>query len=150
MMKVREHMNSSPRTAVRDLTLKEAAALLSLDDVEGLPVMENGNVVGIVTRRDILKLFIPEYMTLMETVSVPEDLGMLEPETFFGVEGTLLLVDDIMRHDVPQISPDSSLLSAAVIMEKAGEHMLAVIEKGKLVGILTRLDVCRGFFTEGK
>lgn len=146
MMKVRDHMKKDPRTVTRDLTLREAASLFALVDVVGLPVVDDGTVVGLVTRSDMLKLFIPEYMDLIDNVSFIEDFGVLEPESFFGMEGRLFLVEDVMREDVPEISPDSSLLKAVVVMEKSNEDLLVVTEESQLQGVLTRADICRAFF----
>ncbi|TET83260.1 CBS domain-containing protein, partial [candidate division TA06 bacterium] len=56
MMKVRAYMHKDPKTVTRDLTLREAASLFISENVEGLPVVEDGTVVGLVTRRDLLKL----------------------------------------------------------------------------------------------
>lgn len=146
MMKVRAYMHKDPKTATRDLTLRETASLFTSEEVEGLPVVEDGTVVGLVTRRDLLKLFIPDYMDLIQDVSFLEDFGELEPEAFFGMEGRLLLIEDVMRGDVPEISPDSSLLKAAVIMEKNNEDLLIVTDESGVLGVLTRADVFRAFF----
>lgn len=146
MMKVRDYMNRNPKTVTRDLTLREAASLFSLQDVEGLPVVEGGIVVGLVTRKDMLKLFIPDYMDLIDNISFLDDFGVLEPQAFFGTEGRLFLIEDVMRDDVPQISPDSSLLKATVIMEKNNEDLLVVTEGNRILGVLTRADICRAFF----
>ena len=146
MMKVREYMQKDPKTVTRDLTLREAASLFALKDVVGLPVVADRAVVGLVTRSDMLKLFIPEYMDLIDNVSFIEDFGVLEPESFFGMEGRLFLVEDVMRAEIPQISPDSSLLKAVVVMEKNNEDLLVVTENGEIMGILTRADICRAFF----
>ena len=146
MMKVRDHMRKDPKTVTRDLTLREAASLFALVDVVGLPVVDDGIVVGLVTRSDMLRLFIPDYMDLIDNVSFIEDFGVLEPESFFGMEGRLFLVEDVMREDVPQISPDSSLLKAVVVMEKSNEDLLVVTEEKHMLGVLTRADICRAFF----
>jgi len=146
MMKVRDYMKRNPKTVTRDLTLREAASLFSLQEVEGLPVVEDGIVVGLVTRKDMLKLFIPDYMDFIDNISFLEDFGVLEPEAFFGTEGRLFLIEDVMREDVPQVSPDSSLLKATVIMEKNSEDILVVTEGNRIRGVLTRADICRAFF----
>jgi len=146
MMKVRDYMQKDPKTVTRDLTLREAASLFALGDVVGLPVVDDRTVVGVVTRSDMLRLFVPEYMDLIDNVSFIEDFGVLEPESFFGMEGRLFLVEDVMRGEIPQISPDSSLLKAVVVMEKNNEDLLVVTENNEIKGILTRADICRAFF----
>ncbi len=146
MMKVRDYMNEKPKTVTRDLTLREAASFFGLGEVVGLPVVEDTIVVGLVTRRDMLRLFIPEYMDLIDNVSFLEDFGELEPEAFFGMGGRLFLVEDVMRADVPQVSPDSSLLKAIVVMEKNNEDILVVTDNGRILGVLTRADICKAFF----
>jgi hemerythrin-like domain-containing protein/CBS domain-containing protein len=52
-----------------------------------------------------------------------------------------LVAADIMRRNLPRVSPEQSLATAAELMEWLGVRELPVVEGGRLVGILTRRDL---------
>lgn len=53
-------MTRVPETVSPDTTIKEAATLLSVRDYHALPVVKNGELVGIVTTTDLLKYYLKE------------------------------------------------------------------------------------------
>ena len=65
-MKVEDVMTRDVKTVERRTTLKDAAALLAELRVSGLPVVENGRVVGVVSEADIL---------FKERAGKPEDIA---------------------------------------------------------------------------
>src|SRR5438128_6374083 len=67
-MKVEDVMTRDVKTVERRTTLKEAAALLTELRVSGLPVVESGRVVGIVSEADIL---------FKGRAGKPEDIGLI-------------------------------------------------------------------------
>jgi acetoin utilization protein AcuB len=56
--KVRAAMTETPLTISPDVPLEEATQLLLKHQISGLPVIEGGNVVGILTTSDILRTFL--------------------------------------------------------------------------------------------
>jgi CBS domain-containing protein len=147
-LKVKDVMQQDPVTITRDLTLRETADIFVTEMVEALPVVnETGDILGIVTPADLIKLFIPDYLELVDTLSFAEEFGGLEPDAFFGAEGRLFLVEDIMRKDVPIISPEASLFKAVVTMDRQNAHVLMVVEEGKLMGTITLNRICCAFFS---
>ena len=54
-MKVRDLMTTDPLTATPEMLLKEAARLMVRNKVSGLPVVSEGELVGIVTEGDFLR-----------------------------------------------------------------------------------------------
>ena len=54
-MKVRDLMTTDPLTATPEMLLKEAARLMVRNKVSGLPVISDGELVGIVTEGDFLR-----------------------------------------------------------------------------------------------
>jgi CBS domain-containing protein len=56
--KVRDVMTSDPIAVAPDDTIQEAAELMLENQVSGVPVVENGRVVGILTESDIFKLVV--------------------------------------------------------------------------------------------
>ncbi len=134
-------------TITRDMTLREVAETFATQGVEGLPVVDDeGRVLGMVTRRDLLRLFIPEYLDMFDDLSFVEHFGELEPESFFAAEGKLFLVEDIMSRSFASLSPESSLLKAAVTMDREGSNALLVLSDRKLMGVVTRGDLYQAFF----
>lgn len=57
-MAVKEAMTKDPATISPDATIEEAALLMRERGIGGLPVVENGKVVGIITETDIFDSFI--------------------------------------------------------------------------------------------
>src|SRR5438046_660753 len=47
------------------------------------------------------------------------------------------IVRDIMQRDFPQVHPDASLPEAERLLHETGDESLPVVEKGRLVGVVT-------------
>lgn len=56
--KVQAAMTETPLTVPPDMPIEEATTLMLRDQISGLPVVENGKLVGIVTVSDVLKAFL--------------------------------------------------------------------------------------------
>jgi CBS domain-containing protein len=112
-MKVKEVMTENPIVAELPGTRTDVLKKLVKNNVTGLPVVksEDGTLVGFVTRQDIF--------------SKPD-------------EEQLALV---MRRDMPTISPNASVKDAARALVENNISHLPVVEKNKLVGILTPTDL---------
>src|SRR5687768_9467678 len=84
---------------------------------EDFPVVdENGNLVGMITRNEIMA-------------------AAHSPERFSSVR-------DLMKTDFPIISPDSDLFTdGARLLQESGLRALPVVKAGNLVGMLTADDV---------
>ncbi len=57
-IKVHDVMTKDPITVTADTPLEEAARILADNKIGGLPVMEDGKLVGIITETDIFKTFL--------------------------------------------------------------------------------------------
>jgi len=56
--KVQAAMTETPLTVPPDMAVEEATQLMLRDQISGLPVVENGKLIGIVTASDILNAFL--------------------------------------------------------------------------------------------
>lgn len=79
---VHQVMMTNPRTIDANASIEEAARLIHDKKIGGLPVMENGALVGVITASDLLSAFI-EVMGLLKSttridVLVSEDHGGIE------------------------------------------------------------------------
>jgi CBS domain-containing protein len=112
-LKVKEVMTENPIVAELPGTRTEVLKRLVKNNVTGLPVVksEDGTLVGFVTRQDIF--------------SKPD-------------EEQLALV---MRRDIETIGPNASVKDAARALIAGGLSHLPVVEKNKLVGIVTPTDL---------
>ncbi|MEJ2040649.1 MAG: CBS domain-containing protein [Desulfosarcinaceae bacterium] len=105
----------SPETPMTDV-----AKLLRSKGYSGIPVMDDGRLVGIISRRDFRKL--------------RRDSQLAKPVKAF------------MRRDVLTIDPGKSPLQAARIMVRHDIGRLPIVEEGRLIGLITRSDVMHYFY----
>jgi acetoin utilization protein AcuB len=96
--KVQAAMTESPLTVPPDMPIEEATKLLLRDQISGLPVVEDGKLVGIITASDILNAFLE-----MTGATTPNSVRI----TLFPKEG-------------------GSLADAAKLIEENGGEVLGV------------------------
>lgn len=151
-MKIKDVMNKDVIACKPDDTLNHLARLFKENHISGMPVVEKGKVVGLVSETDLIALFkSPEFTNELwlpspfEIIEIPiRNLVRLE-ETKKAIEDMKLKpVREIMTKRVYSVSPDDSLEYASILMVKHKVNRLPVIEKGKLVGIVVRSDIIRG------
>jgi tRNA nucleotidyltransferase (CCA-adding enzyme) len=114
---VRHLMTTPVHTVSAETPLAEIRVELEAHNVRGAPVLRDGELVGILSRRDI---------------RAAERAGRLH-----------LKVASCMSHEVITIAPDRPLARALEKMVEADVGRLPVLEDGQLVGIVTRTDVLR-------
>ena len=83
-MRIRDVMNPSPVTIGPEENLEEAARRIYQHKIDGLPVLEDGKLVGIVTVVDILAAFIEIMGVLQASSRIDIQLGD-DPEAFESV-----------------------------------------------------------------
>jgi len=78
-LRVTELMTPDPITVPPDTLLEEAALIMADSKIGGLPVVEDGKLVGIITETDIFKVFLEllgaRVKGLRLTLSIPERMG---------------------------------------------------------------------------
>lgn len=116
---VRNVMTTNPSSVEASATVKEAAELMAREDIGNVLVVENGEVQGIVTDRDIVVRVIAKG------------------------NGGDASVREACSTDLERLSPDDSLEDAVKKMEQADVRRLPVVEDGKPVGILSLGDLAQ-------
>ena len=115
-------------TVPPDTNLKKAKDIIQEKRINHLLVVkEDGNLVGIVSDRDVRQ----SWASPATALSVHELNYLLNQ----------LTVEMIMVKKIITISPGTTIERAAYIMQENRINALPVIESGKLVGIITSTDV---------
>ena len=138
-------MDSSPATVAPDASVEEVVAALRAHQLPGLPVVEgDGRCVGIVTEADLVlpddqgDLHIPHYVNLFGGTVFLEPLGRFEGRLRKAFAAR---AEDMMTRDPDTVDPDTSVREAARLIHATGHNRLPVVEDGRLVGVVTRVDV---------
>lgn len=146
-MKVKEIMKKKVIYFSPNDSIFKVAKIFSQKNISGAPVVENGKVVGVISETDIIKFI---RMKFPSSIAAPQlsllILNFLKNTFGFREEVkkvSKLRVKDLMSKKVVSISPKASILEAAEKMEKFDVQRLPVIEKGKLVGIISRADLVK-------
>jgi acetoin utilization protein AcuB len=135
VMLVRALMTGAPITLPPDTSIFEARCLMDTQRIRHVLVTRGGDLLGIVTDRDI-RLNMPSQAT---SLSVWE-LNYLVAKVTVG---------EVMTRSVITVGPDLEAHEAAQIMVDHKIGALPVIDDGKLVGIVTETDLLRAFVRVG-
>src|ERR687895_2938761 len=142
---VREIMDSDPVTVSPDASVEEVVRALRDNELPGVPVVNaDGRCVGIVTETDLVlpdeegDLHIPHYVNLFGGTVFLEPLSRFEERLRKAFASTAA---DMMSRDPDTVAPDTSVREAARLIHESGHNRLPVVEGGRLVGVVTRVDV---------
>lgn len=117
---VEEVMSHNPRTTDLGLSAQAAAKLMRSEDVGSLVVLEDDEAVGMVTEKDLVQKVVAE-----------------------GRSPSKVKVMEIMSAPLVTIGPKESVSDAAKKMANMKLRRLPVVDKGKLLGVLTENDLLR-------
>jgi acetoin utilization protein AcuB len=128
LTEVQDWMHENPVVIGPEASLSEAQELMSEHEVRRLPVVEGGELVGIVTYSDLLR-------------QIPATVDE-------GDEHTRALlaqrpVRAVMTYSPVTISPSATIQEAAERMLEHQVSGLPVVRGNQLVGILTESDIFR-------
>lgn len=117
-MVCRDIMTGSVKTATRETTLRDAAAMMREGDMGSVPVIDGGKLVGIVTDRDIV------------VRAIAEGKGPDTP------------VSQAMTTEIFSVKPDDFAFEAIRLMgDKQVRRIPVVNEDGSLAGIIAMADI---------
>lgn len=97
--------------------LADAASRMRFNDVGCVPVIDGGRLTGILTERDLAR-------------AVAD-----------GVDPRVMVVADYMSAQPIVVDADATVREATRVMIDAGIRHLPVLEKGRMVGIMSMRDI---------
>ena len=117
-MKVVELMNKNVITCHPSERLNIILNKLELFKIAGMPVVDKGKLVGIISQSDILKGL---------------KAGPIGDQS----------VSDVMTADVITVSPTESAIFVAKLMVEKHINRIPIVDNDKVVGIVTRGDIIK-------
>ncbi len=149
-MKVRDLMTTQVVTLQPTDTIKKATIKFAVDNISGAPVVDGRNhLLGIVSENDILQLIYSRQIMLDKenTGAVMLSYSMDSDEN--GADGLQRISDEISNMEVGSImvrtvlttSPDAPVMEVLKSMIEMGVNRLPVVEKGVVIGVISRADI---------
>lgn len=126
---VREIMMGSPVTLRPDDTLDLASDVISLGRIRHIPVVEKGQLVGIVSGRDLMG------------AATNHIFGLKQKSRSALLKS--VLIKDIMKKHVVTMEPETPIKEAARVMADKKIGCVPVVSEGSLVGLVTTTDILR-------
>lgn len=118
-----------------DDPLREVERVLVDAQVSSVPVLDdNGAVLGVVSMRDVVSRYADED-------NPAEDDDDDDPIWTRRDEPT---AGDLMTTELLRVAPDTDLRAMARVMVANACHRVLVVDRGRLVGLVSSMDVLRG------
>lgn len=148
-----EVMNKAIHTVKPSTSLKQLIELMQKTRQHIFPVIDDDKkMLGVVNYNDILNIFRPFSRSISDIVKRMPFVESADDEDLnleLSVEmGMLILVDDIINKNYIGIKESTTIKEARRLMRLHSIDMLPVITDGKLVGVVSTLDILVYVFTE--
>ena len=141
-MKVEDIMTTNLRTITSDKKLGEVVSLMCIYRYSGIPVVDDGKLVGTVSESDVLGKMFPKLEDLMGGMSkVDYDQQMNHYSDVVSIR-----VRDVMTPVVISVKPDMHILQAASMMVGRKFRRIPVAVGDKLVGMVSMGDVHKAIY----
>src|SRR3989344_2966422 len=140
-MKVSQIMQHSVTSISPNTPLKEVIRIIFSLSISGIPVVDNGKMIGIVTEADILKKLQPTLGDIIEDHTKATNFEAME-KNLKSIMNTP--TGEIMTKTFTSISHDEPIMKAQSMMFLNNISRLPVLdEKNKLIGIISQGDIFR-------
>jgi acetoin utilization protein AcuB len=128
-MRIRDVMTKNPITVDSESLVLDAQRIMKENSIRRLPVVDKGNLVGIVTQHDLLQAS-PSPATSLSIHELNYLLAKMK-------------VKEVMKKNPFTLTPDTPFEEALRIGQDKKIGSFPVMDKGKLVGIITESDTVR-------
>ncbi len=117
---IRQYMTPTPHTIARSQSLSTARRLMREHDVRHLPVLEGGQIVGLLSERDLFLV-----------------------ETLPGVNPTDVRVEEAMVESVYTATPETPVAQVIETMIDRKLGSAVIMDNDKVAGVFTTVDALR-------
>ena len=145
MLTARDIMTREVISIDPEAPVTEAASLMESHRISGLPVVgPRGNILGIITQTDLVQrardLELPPAINLLDI-----HMFLVTPSNFHKRLEKMLggTVGEVMTPEPITVAPETPVKEIAALMDRKNVHTLPVLESGKLVGIIGKVDLIR-------
>jgi len=128
-MRIRDVMTKNPITVDSESLVLDAQRIMRENNIRRLPVVDKGNLVGIVTQHDLLQAS-PSPATSLSIHELNYLLAKMK-------------VKEVMKKNPITLSPDTPFEEALRLGQDKKIGTFPIMDKGKLVGIITESDIVR-------
>jgi CBS domain-containing membrane protein len=126
---VREIMMGSPVTLKPEDTLDLANDVISLGRIRHIPVVDAGQLVGLLSERDLMG------------AAANRIFGLRQKSKSALLKS--VLIREVMKKRVLTVAPETSIKDAARLMADKKIGCLPVVSDGAIVGLMTTTDILR-------
>ena len=141
-LRVGDIMETEWPTLGAESTVEEAIKLFAEERVSGAPVVEDGRLVGIITEGDLIfqdaDVKAPGFLDILGGI-VP--LGDTDEYRREALKSAGVTVGEVMTDDPVTVTTEATLAETATIMAERRKKILPVVEGGRLVGVITRMNI---------
>lgn len=117
---IEKHMTMAPHAIGIDQSVEQAHALMKKQGIRHLPVLNGGELVGVVSDRDLALL-----------------------EAWRDFDPKKMAVAEAMSTEVYAVSPEAPLDEVVGTMATRKYGCAVIMQNGHVVGIFTTVDACR-------
>ncbi len=150
MLYARDIMTTEVLTVSPETSISELSKILENRKIGGLPVVDkDGRLKGVITQSDLVErardLELPPAVNIMDFhfyLQIPSHL-MHKVEKMLGTT-----VGDCMSPNPVTVAPDTPVSRIAALMDKQKVHTIPVLEGGKIVGVIGKMDLVRAMARE--
>jgi len=137
---VSEIYHKQPKTLALSATVLEAVQELLKDEINGFIIIdEREKVLGVLSLQDIAAATVPPQFRKNTRMAA----AMYRPGFFTDMCQQLknTSISSLMRKDFTSVDLDDNIMAVTADFLKNDLYIVPVIEKGKLIGIITRTEI---------
>jgi predicted transcriptional regulator len=139
---VKNYMTVRTARIRHNSNIQHAAEIVALSGVSDLMVVDDhDNFCGVLSEGDILRTALPDIDEILDEGGTLDDAF----EIFMrkGKELSALPITPLVIEEPIIVGPEDHVAKAATVLLNRQIRLLPVVQEGKLVGTISRADVCR-------
>ena len=150
MLQARDIMTREVVTVSPETPIAALSKLLEDRKIGGVPVVDrDGGLVGIITQNDLVER--------ARELELPPAINILDFHLYLQIPSHLLkrvekmlgaTVGEVMSPKPVTVDPETPLPQLAALMAKQQVHTLPVMARGKIVGVIGKMDIVRALARE--